>query len=404
MSSILDRASFIWGGAPDYKAGYSWALKPRTGDGIVPMTRASDKWVINSAGLLVKKEADELANEWDADGNYKGVSIEPSAVNIGFPSDGTGMFGSTASASFSAIDVPTDPVQSVDCLWTAGASVNRYEKTITGGTYSNGQVLTWSWYQKRINYDNGIEVISPSGLINATIVGNPVKIEDLADGWERWSTRLAITTGSSNTILRLYVKADSVGVSDGFAVWGNQIETGSVATSYIPTTTASATRQADVNVKTNVAHLIGQTQGTIVVECNLRDLGTSYAEANRYLFAVSDNSANNRVHLSHRTSDAVMRFIIVAGGVVQVAQSASAVYGKIRLVLVYSSDRNELWINGTKVINLSDSITIPQTHTMFFGKQETSTSSLFLNDHLPLVALFKEALTDEEIASIPRIT
>jgi hypothetical protein len=49
--------------------------------------------------------------------------------------------------------------------------------------------------------------------------------------------------------------------------WGAQLETGSVATSYIPTTTAAVTRNADViSVSGPVSGCIGQTEGTMYVE------------------------------------------------------------------------------------------------------------------------------------------
>ena len=45
-----------------------------------------------------------------------------------------------------------------------------------------------------------------------------------------------------------------------------QLEAGSYATSYIPTTSASVTRNADVINKTGISSLIGQTEGTVFLE------------------------------------------------------------------------------------------------------------------------------------------
>ena len=49
-------------------------------------------------------------------------------------------------------------------------------------------------------------------------------------------------------------------------VWGAQLESGSNATSYIPTTTSSVTRNADVISNTNASNLIGQNEGSIYLE------------------------------------------------------------------------------------------------------------------------------------------
>jgi hypothetical protein len=49
-------------------------------------------------------------------------------------------------------------------------------------------------------------------------------------------------------------------------IWGTQREQSSYPTSYIPTTSASATRVADACFKTGISSLIGQTEGTIFSE------------------------------------------------------------------------------------------------------------------------------------------
>ena len=48
--------------------------------------------------------------------------------------------------------------------------------------------------------------------------------------------------------------------------WGAQYEQSSYPTSYIPTTSSSATRVADVALKTSATALIGQTEGTLFAD------------------------------------------------------------------------------------------------------------------------------------------
>lgn len=102
--------------------------------------------------------------------------------------------------------------------------------------------------------------------------------------------KFTVTKGSVNTVNRpTLMSADSVGQSvyggdgsSGIYIWGAQLEMGSVATSYIPTTTAPVTRAADI---------IGAT-GTV--------LGSNVAEADAPAYSTSTvYAAADQVVTSH---------------------------------------------------------------------------------------------------------
>ena len=68
-------------------------------------------------------------------------------------------------------------------------------------------------------------------------------ISNLSTNWTRYSvtTNVNVTSGAN---LRFEIGTANIG--DNFLVWGAQVEEGTAATSYIPTTTVSATRLPDV--------------------------------------------------------------------------------------------------------------------------------------------------------------
>ena len=69
-------------------------------------------------------------------------------------------------------------------------------------------------------------------------------IESLPNGWYRISTKITPTATASNNI---GISTSSLGiVGNCFYIWGAQLEAGAYPTSYIPTTTATVTRNADV--------------------------------------------------------------------------------------------------------------------------------------------------------------
>jgi hypothetical protein len=96
--------------------------------------------------------------------------------------------------------------------------------------------------------------------------------------------------------------------------WGAQLETGSVATSYIPTTTAAVTRATDViSVSGAVRDSIGQTEGTLYAEIVAQPYNNATFPA---ILQVDDNTDSQRFAI----------FINASGGV-RVRFNASGISG-----------------------------------------------------------------------------
>jgi hypothetical protein len=110
-----------------------------------------------------------------------------------------------------------------------------------------------------------------SGTLGAVDAGSTGTITNFGNGWYRVTHSRSTASGGISFGLRLANANSSLvvpcdGISGAF-VFGAQLETGSVATSYIPTTTGTASRSADViSVSGAVSGAIGQTEGTIYWE------------------------------------------------------------------------------------------------------------------------------------------
>jgi hypothetical protein len=97
--------------------------------------------------------------------------------------------------------------------------------------------------------------------------------------------------------LKVILAATTYGTSyagdgtSGIYLWGAQLEAGSFPTSYIPTTSATVTRSADVASITgaNFSSWYRQDEGTVFAET--RQLGDVLG----FAFAVSDGTDNNRI-------------------------------------------------------------------------------------------------------------
>jgi hypothetical protein len=108
--------------------------------------------------------------------------------------------------------------------------------------------------------------------ISVITAGATAQIFNAGNGWYRISVTYTLTTSGSYSFAIL---PDRNALTQGIFAWGAQLETGSVATSYIPTVAATATRNADEISKTGISSLIGGTEGTLMVEVDYRTSTTT---------------------------------------------------------------------------------------------------------------------------------
>jgi hypothetical protein len=108
----------------------------------------------------------------------------------------------------------------------------------------------------------------------------------------------------------------TIAIGEGLYLTGAQMEAGAFPTSYIPTTTATVTRAADVASITgsNFSSFYNQTEGTVFAD------NTNYAVSNTRIVSFSDNSANNRFVIGRGTgSGGNINTTVTVGGVAQVS-------------------------------------------------------------------------------------
>ncbi|WP_288955739.1 hypothetical protein [uncultured Polaribacter sp.] len=228
--------------------------------------RSTSATRVNKDGLIEVVSNNEPRIDFKDDSNGA-LLLEPSRSNIIYPSDIGNEGGSPVTSSSTIISPMGDNTAWVPVA-TSGA--NRFEEAITGGTYSTGQKLTYSWYRKRISTPQNsgyIGDLSVQGLVNCTQVGSTTQIETGVNGFDRFQAVFSITDGSAGTFIRLYF-GNVIGVGNSsVAYWGHQLEpNSSYATSYIPTQGSIGTRVAETASQTVPDGIIGQTEGTVFLD------------------------------------------------------------------------------------------------------------------------------------------
>lgn len=168
----------------------------------------------------------------------------------------------------------------------------------------------------------------------------------------------------------------------------------SYATSYIKTTSASVTRNADVISKTGISSLIGQTEGTLFWEFrNPIATGT-----NDYI-NLSDGTANNWIFIGINGSSFIC--YINTGGVNQVYITSPLSVGTHKIAIGYKNNDVVFYVDGTQV-GSDTSASIPTTSRLDISAANMGGAKDTAN-YTNAAALWKTRLTNTQLASLTTI-
>jgi len=383
--------------------------------------RDTVKYVLNSSGDIASVAIDTPAIEYNTDGTYKGLLVEPASTNICKQSEDLSTtwskFNSTATQSTEETpdgDTTNKYIKLVDNGSTGTGQVWVQQTiTVSGGTKYTASVflkkdgLNWAWVRavatggspdanpsQYFDLDNGVTGTGTTGIQAATIEAYP-------NDWYRCSitwTQGAGDTSFNFTIYPADADNDSFVDKDGTSsifVWGAQVEASPIATSYIPTTTASVTRNKDDITLTGASDLIGQSEGTLYIEVDWLATGTI-----KYLLDVSDSGSTNRIIIFDLGNS--LRMFARANGVdlTNQGESSTGYSGMQKFAFAYKTDDFELYRNGSSISSDTDgSLAALGTLTQIDLGQSIDTSQQ-ANLHIRAVALYKTRLTDDQLADL----
>jgi hypothetical protein len=227
------------------------------------------------------------------------------------------------------------------------------------------------------------------------------RIENYGNGWYRCQlTATANVTSTGPGVAALLITSSGSTRVSSFAGtttdilygFGAQLEAGSVATSYIPTTTGTVTRNADViNLSGAVSGCIGQTEGTIYAEVVLSRVNTSP------LITISDGSDSNRIQIAFASATSLIAIIRIAGATANYTvtiPTIPATGGVYKMALGYKTDDYCFALNGTAYASTA-SRGVPACNKIGLGT--SATDGAFLNDRIRAAALYTTRLTNEEL-------
>jgi hypothetical protein len=234
--------------------------------------------------------------------------------------------------------------------------------TISGGLASKNFTFSiWLWTDSEVPIQNAqLFLYGNVGLEDIV----SLTIPQLNTYPARYSLTISFNaTPSSTQIQSRFDIGATAGVVDSINyhyAWGAQLEEGSYPTSYIPTTTSTLTRNADVISKTAASNLIGQSEGSIFVDYNYEKNDPN----DNFICTLSDGSGNNGIWLDVNQSGVFVAIIRVSGvsAVVFTVSAVNFTFGRKKIVFNYKSGDTSLYINGVQIGSTSnESFTFPVT-------------------------------------------
>jgi hypothetical protein len=174
-----------------------------------------------------------------------------------------------------------------------------------------------------------------------------------------------------------------------------QMELGSVATSEIPTTTAAVTRNADViTLSGAVSGCIGQTEGTIYAEVDIRAINIE-----GYMIRIGLASFDNTIYFTRSSVNNISAIIRQGGSNIFSAATSGLGAGRFKIALAYSNNSHVLYVNGDAIASgttaLSYSVALSDIRIGSF-----SDTTAFFNDRIRAAALYTTRLTNAELIAL----
>jgi hypothetical protein len=385
--SLLDTASLVV--TPNgTKAGKLYSVVPSDGSGDLDVTRATTATRVNSSGLI-QSVASNVPRLDYTNGTCPSILVEPQRTNLlTYSEDLTQWVANSEISTTTLVSNPLTGLNNATKITKVTNGVDPWIRNIvstTNGTYTYS-VYLWT--------DSGQPTDVTLFLYNDSVTEVftlPITLTTTPTCYQYTST-FANTGGS--VVAR--IDLDGVSTNQYIYAYATQLEAGSYATSYIPTTSASVTRNADVINKTGISSLIGQTEGTLFVDAYYPE-STGGFETYLVLtpsagigsgYVVIDRYPDNKIVCEYNNAGVQNKII------------SSGIYVSQRLKIAFAYKANDFvaYVNGVQIgtdtsgavsLTLTD-LVLPYTPNNSFGAINTS-------------ALWKTRLTNTQLAQLTTI-
>ena len=220
-------------------------------------------------------------------------------------------------------------------------------------------------------------------------------IQSVGNGWFRITKAY---TGNRPFQIQAYPDGtySSHTTSGNYYIWGSQIEVGSYATSYIPTSGSTVTRNQDLFSRDGIGSLINSEEGTFFAEmAALSDDGTNRA------LSLCDGTNSNRMLIYFSAGTNAASALYTYGGSTQVAitHTLSDSTEFIKCAFKFKENDCAFWINGVEV-GTDTSTTAFSANTLNDLNFDSGVGGSPFHGKVKQLQVYKTALTDEQLLQL----
>jgi hypothetical protein len=328
-----------------------------------------------------------------SNGTCPSILVEPQRTNLNLFSEqfDNGAYSSAGGAGSGATfttnyGIAPDGNQTADRFQiTRGSNYwERYQRKTT----TIGQVYTLSFWGKAVTGTPTLYTAFNNGYQNPVTFTNE---------WVRYTYTYTAAGTSTGFNLITWVNLAGTSATADVMVWGIQLEVGSYATSYIPTTSASVTRNADEVTKSGISALIGQTEGVAYIDFDFNSKITS----NGVMAFSIDGGAGNEMYILIYSNGNIVWEMYNSGLVQGSITGNIGSFGRKKIALAYKLNDCALYSNGT-LIGTDTAATIPAMSRVYLGRFYSSTA-YNLSTGINSFVLWKTRLTNDQLTALTTI-
>ena len=388
MANLLDKASIVLT-PTGYSVGAIHNVKPSSETfGDMTFIQAGTTTRVNASGLVVDNATDIPRIDYSKGSGA--ILSEAQSINQVRHSEDLTQSPWAGAGEFTSSVVMVNPTGNTGSVsnifrYSAASNAGRFQSAATSSTGQGVGISAWVY-----NPDGGTQTVW-IGYGNASS-GNG-SFHSVTNSWKRIEH---ITSGGTFSEFHIAPAASS-----NLRVWGCQFEIGLVSggtgriTSYIPTTSGSVTRTRDNYLNGGDASLIGAQEGVFFVEAAaLADSGVS-----RGIALSASNSAANRIALFYRSiSNQIFCLVQGSAGYISLEVNGITQTNFNKIAVKYKSGDLALWVNGVEVDTNTQTLTFNAALNELAFDQ--GNGSLHFDGYVKQVAVFKEVLSDAELAAL----
>lgn len=398
---------------------FASTLSLTSSSGITPsFSRASTGTYFNSSGVLTSAAINTPRFDHTYNGTSwvsRGLLVEEQRTNVVTNSADftSGSWANVDVARLTSAGIAPDGTNTAVKMYPTSSTI--MTRIYRGAAYSCISVFAKA-AEKSIVYFYDLTGVNvcwfnlSSGTIGTNNTGLTASMTNCSNGWFRCSLA---SSSSTFSFFQIGVSDSNGSLSstasgtNGILIWGAQGESGSFPTSYIPTTSASSTRSADVCQITgsNFSSFWNASEGAVAVEFDrFAPIGSSVTPGYVYprTFQFAGTSGNSIDYFGrHDTSPAKELITGTSSSVQQFAfeptTSNNTALGIQKIALGFASNDAALSYQGASVLT-DNTVVVPVVTSLAIGS--LAGSSNYLNGHIARLRYFNKRLPNATLQKL----